>query len=372
MNNVSDDEKYQAYKKLKGFAMNNHLPNQPLANKQSLIQDKMAKTLAIISLVLWVISLCLVGFASSDEGVNGYLILILGIFAGWAKLVWWTVYSNLFYIYAQFKFLIIKRNPSISVILMMILGTLLIYDFFIDVPMLKNENGGITLITSWGWGAIILLVSQFLMGIAMLLQHHKISKKVSYILLSMLMILVVGVGFYGYWQRQHTNQWEYETFFAPQGDYDAKFSYVEIAFTKAHLTNYPYIPIRHQLASEATVEVIFETDVPKTFKDNEFLYPYTFWQNGKYWEVAHKSEDNSSANIEFIEIPKVDVIAKPTYQLKVTQPKNNLYVYTLYDLSKNILYQQAFTLENDKYKSPLVRTSVNMLPSEIRELGKDI
>ncbi len=79
-----------------------------IVNKQQLA-FKLAKT----SLVLWLISLCLIGFGD----MRGGAILYLGTLMGWTVPQGWAVYANYFYLYILIQILRGKK-PIASVFFM--------------------------------------------------------------------------------------------------------------------------------------------------------------------------------------------------------------------------------------------------------------
>lgn len=349
--------------------MNKNLHTQLLIEEQEqATQVKNAKILAIISLILWITSLGLTGLTVGSHSKRGGEILFSGVLFGWLSPALWTVYSNLPYIYAQFKFLIKKNVPKFSVILMMFLGGLLIIDFFIDVPILLDESGSTGSVSSWGWGAVILLISQSLLAIATLLLHYKITVKVISFLIGILMSMAIGVGAYGGWQRQYANGWEYETYFSPKGNKSDSFSPFEIAFTKIPLSGLPYVPLTEKLPPNATIELELLTDIPSFIPEYGYLYPNAFWQNGKYWR---RDPNSMYAKTEYIEYNKLNV-TQPSYVFRVTKPKENYLLCTLYDLKDNkILYQQPFMITKRDGIGALYPSDY-VIPQEIRFIDQSI
>lgn len=343
--------------------------NDELLEQEQLERSKLGKILAIVSFLLWVISLGLVGLSFGDRGMRGLEILFAGILFGWMNPMWWTVYSNVFYIYAQFS-LLRGKIPEGSTSIMSFLSVALILNFFMDVSILRDESGSTSTVSSWGWGAFILLFSQFLLGLAVLLLNQKISKKLSYCLISMVVVALGGVGSLGIWQRHQANDWEYETYFSPKNGLDSDgFLPFEIAFTKATLSGLPYVPFTEKLTPNATIELETLTTMPEFILKQGDIFPNAYWQNGKYLK---KDPNSSYKDVKYIESKEVN-IPKPSYSFRITQPKDKYLLCTLYDLKNGkIIYQQPFLIGKDKYGEGTLTPYYHVIPIDIRNIDKSI
>ncbi len=253
-----------------------------------LSQQQLAIQLAKISLVLWLISLGLVGvYFLNVESWRGIEIFFWGTPFGWMALLEKdflniTVYSNVFYLYARSK-LSKGKTPSISVCLMTILGVILLFSLFLPVninPFPMNAAIPRVLpVTSWGWGAILLLFTQALIVLSALLAHQKISVKSAYLHIGLLIFLLLVVGALGCYQRIKANDWEMEHYFP---SYD-------IAFTKQSLSGLLYKPLTEKLLDDATIEIEFVGNISPLITENEDAYPNAYWQNGKFWEKYYSN-----------------------------------------------------------------------------------
>lgn len=146
--------------------------------------------LAIVALCLWFFSLFFPGFKHGfgGETLNGIYILLLGIPFGWMS-NGWAVYANLFFISVFFK-VISEKKPVWSVLFMV--------GFAATLPLcneiLVNENGGMSPVTAWGWGAIIWIEALILMTCASLLQKGIINSRGFW--LSGVLVFAVFLGAY--------------------------------------------------------------------------------------------------------------------------------------------------------------------------------
>ncbi|OAI02201.1 hypothetical protein A1353_16950 [Methylomonas methanica] len=124
------------------------------------------------SVLIWLISLCLPGFSitSKTETFYGALILLLGLLFGWMALGL-AAYANLFF----FKVVSTLNNgkqPKASVIFMLIFASTLP---FFPGPIISEGSGATVPVTSWGWGAVLWVVSLAFLVIAAAIQNQWMS-----------------------------------------------------------------------------------------------------------------------------------------------------------------------------------------------------
>ncbi|WP_020484906.1 hypothetical protein [Methylomonas sp. MK1] len=126
------------------------------------------------SVLVWLISLCLPGFsiASKTETYYGALILVLGLLFGWMALGL-AAYANLFFFKAV-STLNNEKQPKASVIFMLIFAATLP---FFPGPIVSEASGATIPVKSWGWGAVLWVVSLAFMAIAAAIQNQWMSVK---------------------------------------------------------------------------------------------------------------------------------------------------------------------------------------------------
>ncbi len=301
-------------------------------------QQQLAIKLAKTSLVLWFISLCLLGFGD----MRGGAILYLGTLMGWSIPQGWAVYANYFYWYILIQILRGKK-PIVSVFFMAILSLIL------PITILFADDWG------WGWGAFLVFFCQCLAVLSALLIHREISTKFAYAVISCLICAIMGLGMWGGYQRHDANEWEYKQYFPS----------IEIVFTKQPLSGLPYQALSKAFPDDATIEMQFIGDIPLIIKDNQNAYPSTYWQHGKLWQkYASYMHSLNDFSIEMLEGTDIQEKAKPTHRLIVSNPKPKHYLYTLYNATNDIIYQQPIIMIKNKvmprlYQLDLMQHSKN-------------
>ncbi len=285
-------------------------------------QQQLAIRLAKISLVLWIISLGLVGFTFYNGNFRGMKILLLGLLFGWSRFGFLTVYSNVFYVFVTIK-LLKKQKPKKSVIFMTILAFLLVPTIITNNVNMNFDTSIPDLPISWGWGAILLLFTQSLIVISAFLAHEKISVKWSYRLIGILILPMIVIGVFGNHQKNQANEWEKKHYFPT---YD-------VAFTKKELSGLPSQFLTEKLSDNAIIEIKFVGNIPPLITENESSYPRTYWHNGMFWEQYFT---NILGRLSMV-VEKNNI---PNYRLEISNPKFDYYLYTLYNEDNKVIYQQ--------------------------------
>ncbi len=119
-------------------------------------------TLTNLSIILWILSLALNGLTlgyNGSEELRGLEILVMGWLSPLAFNFAW--YANVFYIYA-----IINLRSNEIVTLSPMIAIILCFDMFRLNEYMINEAGHTTIVYGYGWGAILWLLSIFLLLIA--------------------------------------------------------------------------------------------------------------------------------------------------------------------------------------------------------------
>ncbi len=316
---------------------------------KKLSQERLSQFLAVLSLILWLISLKMIGFLAGQQFM-GTDILLVGLLFGWITPEFWTVYSNIFYIFAVF-ILLVGEKAKYSVAIMVLLAPMLCINFLLEIQIPSGDDLYYPII-SWGWGAFLLLVAQSLIVISSLLIHKAISVKSSFILIALLIFSILCVGGFGVYQRNIANEWEKENYFPTY----------QVAFTKETLSRLPYKALTEKIPDNIVIEVKFIGDIAPVIKNDAGTYPNYYWQNGKLWTFSSRPYDiTNRCGGKFF---------PPNYRLEITQPKINHYHYTLYRLEDNrIIYQQPFLVSTDKKGKEIVSPPLYKIPQQIIDNG---
>lgn len=210
--------------------------------------EPQVKTLMTSSIILWVISLPMIGFYA-DTTYFGLFILMLiplawiGLPAGLA------VYANLFYWWAGFV-LSTEKKPDFSTLLMIGLASL---TFFLrGVPL---GSGGTATVYAWGYGAFVWGFAIILMAGAVwdTRPFYSIKRTLAPYFITFLVILLALFGL-KYWQWSNANIYEREDYFPNK----------QVAFgvftpSGIHYENQPFpkeLPNNHQLIEIKTDNTI--------------------------------------------------------------------------------------------------------------------
>ncbi|WP_020484608.1 hypothetical protein [Methylomonas sp. MK1] len=232
--------------------------------------------LAIAALCLWFFSLFFPGFkyGFGGETLNGIYILLLGIPFGWMS-NGWAVYANVFFISVFFK-VISEKKPVWSVLFMV--------GFAATLPLcneiLVNENGGMSPITAWGWGAIIWIEALILMACAAFVQIGLLGARGLW--LSGILMIAVFLGVYQLHLRQlrEANEQEKTLFLS------GKMAFMTLDPCGIEVT----WPERQMIQSNATLGVYMDAQLTEPKKGMPHLYlpmpdNYIEIQDDREWMV---------------------------------------------------------------------------------------
>jgi len=284
--------------------------------------------LAITSLCLWFFSLFFPGFkyGFGGETLNGIYILLFGIPFGWMS-KGWAVYANLFFISVFFK-VISEKKPVWSVLFMV--------GFAATLPLcneiLVNENGGMSPVTAWGWGAIIWIEALILMTCAALLQKGILNARG--LGLSGVLVFVVFSGAYQLHLRQlqEANDQEKTLFLS------GKMAFMALDPCGVEL-NWPE---GQMIQSNATLGVYMDAQITKPEKGTPHLYlpmpdNYIEIQDDREWMVYGQHKGYG------IRVLRAKQNNYPVLEAKATQDGA---IIRLINEKKEVLFEQPLKIKS--------------------------
>jgi hypothetical protein len=284
--------------------------------------------LAIAALCLWFFSLFFPGFkyGFGGETINGFYILLLGIPFGWMS-NGWAVYANLFFISVFYK--VIGEKKPVWTVLFMI-------GFAATLPLCKeilvNENGGMSPVTAWGWGAIIWITALILMACAALLQKGLLGSRSLWIL----GVLVVAVFLVAYQlhlrQLQQANEQEKTLFL------NGKMAFMTLDPCGIELT----WPERQLIQSNTAIGIYMDAQLTETEKSRPHLY---LPMPGNYIEIKDDREWMAYGlyNGLGIRVLQTNQNNYPVLEAKANQDGA---VIRLVDEKKEVLFEQLLKIKS--------------------------
>ena len=129
------------------------------------VNPSIPRALAWCAFLVWALSLALPGFSAAMGTVTFYGIEILafGILFGWA-VGGWSAYANILFL--AIAYMLLERRVNVAVgwptIMIVLAMTLPLF----DGPILSSATMTPSAVTSWGWGAIVWLMSLLLLAAA--------------------------------------------------------------------------------------------------------------------------------------------------------------------------------------------------------------
>lgn len=117
-----------------------------------------SRTLAKTAIGLWLVSLALPGFSVENGGepLYGIFILFSGITLGWG-VNGWAAYANIFFVITAFKLL--RKPDSIPIGFTIAMAALAATIPMFNGPIQSEATMATVPVVSWGWGAILWLLS---------------------------------------------------------------------------------------------------------------------------------------------------------------------------------------------------------------------
>lgn len=304
-------------------------------NKTEHYQDEITESkratkniLIITSIILWFISLPMVGF-HADADYFGLFILLLAPLAWIGLPAGLAVYANLFYWWVGFV-LFIEKKPDFSVLLMIGLASL---TFFLrGVPL---GNGNTAMVYAWGYGAFVWGFALILMAGAVwdTRPFYSIKRTLVPYFITFLVILLALFGL-KYWQWSNANTDERERYF-PKGS----------AFGVFVPSGIPYNPPPKLSNNDVPIEVV--GDLHKHYEihlkagEVEFSLPDMFIYQGYLVDIRGKELVFTPTNI------------KAKYRYQVNAINNNRGKQYLYDNRTNkVIWESELKFYDGIYKYP--------------------
>lgn len=270
------------------------------------------KTLANFSVVLWAISLLLVGFHARDTWY-GLMILLFSPLAFLGGLGGLAAYANWFYWWICLR-LALRKQPFIATFLMMGLALLTLV---FEEPL--GASGSYASVKYWGYGAVLWGFSLLLMVAAVLdTRPYRSRKQVIKPYAIVFCVMMLGILGLKLWQWQQASPEEREAYLP-----------LEAAFTTRLLTGIPLNPPPESLPNNhLPLEVVGDLSYSLGFdlKVNEiaFRLPETFLYQG--YLVEKRKRDFpifTPSNIQ------------PAYRYQVIPKEENRAISILHDVANN-------------------------------------
>lgn len=304
-------------------------------NKQT--ENNWSRRLTYAACIFWLISLALPSFIfeSRAEPWFGLLTLVFGIFFGWL-VQGWAAYANIFFAFAVIAILV-GRKPRISVIAMLLLAATL--------PLFKGVvrdegSGAILPVVSWGWGAVIWLCSLVLLAVAAALRKHQLSISGMKTIVGLLLVSLVTVGFFHFYQRSVMNLQEQKLYLSNG-----------IAFTRAEPCGVLLASVEDPLLpSDAitTLDIAPELLNPKGRDPYLFLPKLMNYQEGDSAWITFRDPVISSSEVKVRVASRTD---NPVLQAQKTE--SGAVLRLLSNPSGRVLYEQELKATSTKRGSPV-------------------
>jgi hypothetical protein len=287
-----------------------------------------SRVLTKAAICLWFVSLALPGFSveHTSEPIYGIFILFAGILFGWA-VNGWAAYANIFFLVIAFKLL--RDADSIPIglsIAMVALAT--------TIPMfngiIQSEGTMATVpVVSWGWGAILWLMSVGVLATATACRAGHLSESILKTAPLLLVALLISVGAYRMHQWDIANDQEREMYLPKS-----------MALSVANFCGVPFVwPAGPVVEAGGVVAVDIDgglrSDVPPymPIKLPEFLHYERFGYDWEKYELA----DLPSITVRSESQPKNIVL-----QVKTTSEGGVIRI--LNRATKSVLYEQPLRL----------------------------
>lgn len=291
---------------------------------------KFVRVLSLCAIFGWLVSLFLPGFMLRDGSVMwGWSILSMLPFA-WLS-GGWPVYANIFFLYVSFNALRAKPAPVAVSIMLLLMLTIVSVD-----EVMVNEAGHTSSVVSWGWGAILWILS--LTTVAFV----SISIKLSLCTSRALALVVVGIGcvVFGVVSAFRYQQWE-----QANAQDRAVFLPLGMAFTTVDLCKAPYVwPEASRIPVGERISIEVDKRLEESGRPSLSLpqLPRVSQQNGVAWVTFDR-------NPYPIFTVKVQVpVLNTRYVLKAGQTASGAYIRMLDTIEGTTLYEQPLEIRRNK------------------------
>lgn len=319
------------------------------------------KVLMISSIILWFISLPMVGFYA-DADYFGWFILLLSPLAWIGLPAGLAVYANFFYWWIVFS-LMLNQKPKTSILFMV--GLALLTITLREVP--RGESGSMATVYAWGYGAFIWVFAIILMAGAVwdTRPFYSIKQILAPYFIAFLVILLSLFGL-KYWQWSNANIYEKERYFP-----DKQVAFGVFTPSGIHYENQPFPKDLPNIDTPIEVEgnVIlhkYHIDLPSLNAGHQyFSLPDQFLYRG--YKISKIDRVDRIGGFYIIEKSNV----QPFYRYQIQEIGNEKLRLSLYDLKqqREIWYGEANKDKNiatfDKQIKGLFKTSEYSLPNKI-------
>jgi len=208
---------------------------------------RVARLLTRLAVAGWTVSLFLPGFVvqSRTQAETGIEILLLGLLFGWA-VGGWAAYANLFFAFVVVRLLQRREAPMATGAMVLLAVTIVFFQ-----GVIRDEGTAMILpVVSWGWGAVLWMVSLLVAAVASGLHSCLLSSRGAWILVAGLAASALGLGMLHLVQRNHANEQEREIYLS-----------AGTAFTTAAFCGVPFVwPAQPVIESEEPVALDIESD----------------------------------------------------------------------------------------------------------------
>lgn len=320
----------------------------------------LSRNLRRAALAAWCISLALPGFivaTRTESYTSGLEILVTGTLFGW-MVNGWAVYANFFFLAAAI-YLSSNKTPVKSVVFMLFLAATL--PLFRGV--IQDEGSGTILpVVSWGWGAILWLLSLVLLAMAAAV-HGGVLHRLHVKLLGLAIgVTVIALGIVHIQQTRNANLQEKDMFLSKG-----------MAFTNAEFCGVPFVWPTEALVPPGE---LIKLDVEPKYLNSNKSTPF-FWQ-----PTFARYED---AGFDWVSYPHINQIytgitvrtpAKPKkFVLQLQSTEEGAVIKLRNEQTNATVYEQRLRIRRGTFNYPKfcpeARGALGYSNAILRAVGQD-
>jgi len=206
----------------------------------------LSDALKLLAVILWLLSLSLPGFltprADSWGNWTGWMLLAMMPFAFLQPTSCWALYSNIFFWVA-----LLRKDGIISLGIMWLMTATIIFHTEIMIGEMPSYDS----VLSWGWGAVLWLLSYIALTLARAVRHHSdpaLFLCIAGFFCSLAITLLIGLNIYQY---RSMNDEEREHLLPPS-----------MAFTTQTISGIQIQPVPENFRLPADANIIVENAIP--------------------------------------------------------------------------------------------------------------
>lgn len=305
------------------------IQNTSQPDNVSTIKQTQHTGLLWLSLILYILSLTMVGFYQESTRMHGTEILLLGLLFGWLRdeLGVVAVYANVFYWWAWIRAIRRGSKPYVVAAIMLLLALQ-----FVNFHSVRTlPDAGAIYVDSWGWGVVVWMVSIILLFINTYFSRPKLAY-------SLVCLVLFGISVSIYTIR--TQQWE-------QANIDERKRYLHagVAWSQHKFSGMPYIPVPDNLSISSDTVFELQGDWRGNLQLQDKL-PTRFQADGYFWQPNHYNHGFDFGGISMYLLTP----SKPADYIYRVQPLSSHQVqYSLLDGRNNkILWQADAKAESER------------------------